>query len=177
MKIPKGYKKTIENYLYVNKNGQFFSTNNHFNSKKIPTIYKDKDGYSRIWVNRKNGSRKFISVHRLVLSTFKKMPINKTHVNHLNGIRNDNKLENLEWVSIKENNRYSRRVLKNIPVGEKASRSKLKEYQVVEIIKKYLSGIDQKTLMIEYKVSISQIIRICNGKNWGHVWKKYNLSK
>lgn len=55
----------------------------------------------RIFINRK---RKNLRVHRLVCEAFHgSPPPEKSHVNHINSVRSDNRAENLEWVSHKEN--------------------------------------------------------------------------
>ena len=60
------------------------------------------DGYVRIELNN-NGIAKEYPVHRLVALAFIDNPENKPHVDHINTIRDDNRVENLRWVTVKEN--------------------------------------------------------------------------
>tara|TARA_R110002126_G_scaffold255862_1_gene398890 strand:+ start:439 stop:915 length:477 start_codon:yes stop_codon:yes gene_type:complete len=64
--------------------------------------YKRPDGYMQVALY-KNGKRKMFKVHRLLAIAFIPNPENKRCVDHINGIRDDNRLENLRWVTHSEN--------------------------------------------------------------------------
>ena len=66
----------------------------------IPQVHK----LWYLFVNtHKNGKHKRMSVHRLVATTYIPNPDNKPQVNHKNSIKSDNRVENLEWVTVSEN--------------------------------------------------------------------------
>lgn len=79
-------------------------------SKKYPegcikdTFYKDKDGYYKLSHRRLDGTSTSSFIHRLVAQAF--IPNDRkdrTCVNHIDNNRNNNRVENLEWVTPKEN--------------------------------------------------------------------------
>jgi len=70
----------------------------------------EKNGYVRTFLT-KGETRKGYSIHRLVAITFIPNPNNKKTVNHINGIKIDNRLENLEWTTQKENVCHARDIL------------------------------------------------------------------
>lgn len=105
------------------------------------------------------------NMHRLIAIAFWGLPSPKHQVNHKNGVKRDNRLVNLEWVTHKENAMHSCRVLKN-GIGEKNSFAKLTDAQVAEIRARYAAGgVFQRELAAEYGVSGNHIHRLVNGKS------------
>lgn len=79
---------------------------------------KDKDGYRRVSI-RKDGIRYYFRVCRIVCSTFHENTENKKVVNHKDGIRDNDREDNLEWATISENVKHSFDVLKR-PIPKRA---------------------------------------------------------
>lgn len=71
-------------------------------------------GYKRIHI-RDNGVLRNVAVHRLVAEAYIPNPDNLPQVNHLNGIKTDNRPENLEWCTNEQNLRHRDEVLKHYP--------------------------------------------------------------
>jgi hypothetical protein len=69
---------------------------------KLFSAKQGKNGYCAVSF-RKNGKNKTSLVHRVVAQTFLPNPESKPYVNHLNGKKSDNRLENLAWATSSEN--------------------------------------------------------------------------
>lgn len=81
-----------------------------YQGKNTILKYSDVRGYKKLTLI-KDTSKQYFRVHRLIGLTFIDNPLNKEHINHINGIRDDNRIENLEWCTPKENAIHRRDVL------------------------------------------------------------------
>jgi len=120
----------------------------------------------------KNGVRKSYYCHRLVAQSFIFNFNNKPCVNHIDNNPENNKVENLEWCTQKENVYHAlkqgRHSLINIinKKGETTTSAKLKEKDIFSIRS---SNLLLKELAEIYKVNISAISKIKNRKTWNHI--------
>jgi hypothetical protein len=99
--------KSVPGYegLYsVSNDGRVFS---HIRNRELkPKI--DRYGYKVVSLY-KDGKTRCFTVHRIVAITFIPNPFSKSSVNHINEIKTDNRVENLEWVTVKENDNHGTR--------------------------------------------------------------------
>lgn len=97
--------KPIENFeelYFISDCGKVFNSNH-----KILKTYFTKNGYEAIKLY-KNKSRYNKTIHRLVAENFIPNPNNKAEVNHIDGIKSNNHVSNLEWVTSSENKRHAK---------------------------------------------------------------------
>lgn len=123
----------------------------------------------------RNGSRTQFFVHHLVAEAFIGSRPEGYETNHKNGIKDDNRPENLEWVTSKENTEHARSLGRQV-VGEKVCTSKLTRPDVREIRRRYrgdervqAGGVTQRELAEEFGVGRRTISDIVNHKSWRHV--------
>lgn len=126
----------------------------------------DHQGYMIANLPFSEFGRKNLRVHRLVAMAFIPNPEAKKDVNHKDGNRKNNHLENLEWATRSENMIHSFDVLFSSPRGSKRPNAKLSEAQVVEIRSSRDRG---DSLAIKYSVSQGLISAIRRRNVWRHV--------
>jgi len=122
-----------------------------------PTIQK---GYLRIGIS-KDLKRKAKLVHRLVAEAFIPNPQKKPTVNHENGIKTDNRVENLTWMTHKEQTKHSRLNGLQTLEGYFNPNATLTENQRKEIVNLYnKGGIFQKDLALIFGVKQAAISKV-----------------
>lgn len=94
--------KEIENFpnYFITDDGKVISYK--FSKPKVMKTWLQKSGYENVKLCKNNKTYNFL-IHRLVADAFIPNPNNLPEINHKNKIRNDNRVENLEWCTRLEN--------------------------------------------------------------------------
>lgn len=133
-------------------------------------------GYLRIGITYDSGKRIMKSVARLVGMAFIPNPENKSQINHIDGVKTNNTVSNLEWVSNQENMDHSIQVLKNrnwdYVVGENCNFSQLTEEEVIQI-PKLLETKSAREISKMFNVAPTTITEIVHGRSWKHLNLKF----
>lgn len=151
------------------------------------TTVSEKDGRTRVYPgkllkqctkNRRyatvslsvNGALRSIKVARLVALAFVDNPNGKPEVNHKDGDRLNNRAENLEWATRKENMRHAVETgLRPPKLGEKHGCARLKESEVLKIRELREQGAELRQLGEEFGVHHSTIFHIVHRMTWTHI--------
>jgi hypothetical protein len=174
-KIPK-LPKEIWCYLPNSQNKYEISSFGRVRSKNgILKLRSKRDKYL-YFTTCINNKIKHCNIHRAVALTFIPNPKNRPCVNHLDFDRGNNKIENLEWVTNRENVDHAKMNgrYKNLKfphyVGSDHPMSKLKDTEVLEIKRLLKFGrYKQRDLAKLFNVSQTTITFINTGRNWRHL--------
>jgi hypothetical protein len=159
--------KVLQRYS-TDKNGKVKNI-----KEKILILGYYSNGYEQFSISIDNKRHTGIA-HRLVAKTFLPNLEEKLEINHINGIKDDNRLCNLEWCTRQENLHHA---LTKLPKavhdhkGAKNSNTKLTDVDVLYIREHYTPFINNSKLYEEFsnKISLSSFKQICYGITWKHL--------
>jgi len=134
--------------------------------KNNPKIKPDKDGYEIVHLSVR-GRQKCFRVHRLVALTF--IGESPFQVHHKNGVKSDNRVENLEYVTPAQNRWHGTNTLDSYAKGQGHPNSKLNAEQVeaIHALRK-LKWSGPKIANVVGCTS-ANVYTILKGKGWGHI--------
>lgn len=147
----------------INRAGHVFGRR----GKRISTLIHR--GYVRTSLYVDNKNQKSVLLHRLIATAFVPNQNNKPFVNHINGIKNDNRIENLEWVTHSENIQHSFAIGTSRHFGERHINAKLDTLSVLIIREAVAQGFRQKDLARYFKVTPGVISAVKRGASWKSV--------
>jgi len=127
----------------------------------------DSNGYTKVTLVS-GGRKRKVSVHRLVLESFTGRPSEKLDCCHNNGIRNDNRLENLRWAT-RSDNMADAKTHGTAAIGSRNGHAILIENDVIQIRWLKSNGHKVSDIAKRYLVSHQAISDICRRKNWRHI--------
>ena len=145
----------------INPNGDIFSLRRNCFLHRI----KDSKGYIRAVLVDNDGKKHSVGLHRLVAQVFIPNPNGYPQVNHINGVKADNRVKNLEWCTANYNNNHAFKM--NLRrTGRELPYAKLKEEYIPWIKKMYEQGILIRQIAKVYDVSEKTIQRIIKNESW-----------
>ena len=162
----------FEDYFKVSNLGRVFS-------KRTNKILKQtmlKTGYASFAtrIGGRKGQTHCFRVHILVAKAFISNPENKAQVNHINGIKTDNRLDNLEWVTASENMQHAYKsglVKRNLLMSNDNPKIKLTEADVLYILEVYVPRhreFGARALARKLGVGKTCILSVVHGKRKGY---------
>lgn len=145
------------------------------NKLLTPCPNKGRRGYVYVSVQQ-GGKRRNYLLSRLVANHFIPNPENKTQVNHKDGNKSNNSVDNLEWVTSLENIHHA--IKNHLTPGSKtysitSTKRKIKEHHVLSIRNLARVGVSYKEIANKYKLGFSTVVHIVNGTRWA--WLKEGI--
>lgn len=163
---------------YVKSHGKRYAVTRGGNVLSMPNrtrggvreLKQRVNSYVYVTLHDSRGEQYPHTVHRLVAEAYIPNPRNKPCVNHKNGIKTDNRVDNLEWCTRSENQKHAHDTGLIKPMcGEKTPLSKLKNKEVLQIREMYGRGTTQKEIGNIFKIHQTTVSYIVNRVTWYHI--------
>lgn len=147
-----------------------YGSNNGLPKDGMMKPHRHTGGYLYSTLRYSNGGTRTCPVHRLVAHAFIGKRPDGMQINHKDGVKTNNRADNLEYVSPSGNVRHAMKLglwkaLRGVANGS----AKLTEEQVKDIRQRYASGERQTALALEYQVKQAHISSIIHRKCWKHI--------
>jgi hypothetical protein len=156
MKEKKEEWRAIPNYEGVYDASSFGRIRN----SKTGRVLKPENvkGYLRNTLSKGNIQNRF-QTHRLVALCFIPNPENKPCVNHIDGVKTNNRIDNLDWCTYSENERHSYDL-----IGKVNGNRKLSKEAVIDIRENLIKGVNAKHFALKYSVCKETVLNVKNNK-------------
>ena len=170
-----------EGYYQISNYGRVKTLHNRYKNCIFRKPFVRKDGYVVI-ILILNKKQTTFYLHKLVAGHFieQNFDVLRSEVNHIDGNKQNNNVNNLEWCTSSYNSLHSCKTGLS-PSGSNRPSSKLTESMVYKIPEMIKNGFTIKSIAKEFNVSTTSIHHILNGRNFrclnidfGYTFKKYN---
>lgn len=154
----------IKDYYTITSDGLIYSDN----SGLMKTRNRAGTNYQIINLSKLDGSKRTFRVHRLVMMAFNPVEnMDELEVNHIDGNKKNNKLENLEWCTASENQIHAFKTgLNKSRRGEESNFSKLTNDDAKKVFELREKGFLQREIAEIVGCTKSNISCILRGKSW-----------
>jgi hypothetical protein len=136
---------------------------------RVCNLRNHNKGYKYISLYGNDKSEKRFLVHRLVAMAFiENSSIDRNCVNHKDGVKTNNSVDNLEWCTRSENNKHASET-NLVSNGSSRWNSKLDDLKIKSIREIYSNGVYQRVIAEKFNITQGQVSMIVNNKNWKQV--------
>mgnify|MGYP000291846112 CR=1 FL=1 len=132
----------------------------------------NRTGYLRVTLSKEGKTKRFF-VHRLVALVHIPNPRCVEEVNHKNGIKTDNRKDNLEWCSSSENKRHA--VENGLGVGSNKNYMSSEHARAICVLLSEGSVMTHRQIADVFNVSYNAVCLIKTRKTWTHISKDYDF--